>query len=86
MAFDRSVDGTPDRDGRGAFRPRQGNAQHRGICETIESSDPVRAEGMMRKLSHAMIECIRTFVERGKSLTVADLIALSAADPPPPAA
>ncbi|MXY34494.1 MAG: GntR family transcriptional regulator [Boseongicola sp. SB0664_bin_43] len=86
MVFDRSVDKTPDQFERGLFRLRLGNAQHQVICDAIESGDPVRAEGMMREHSHTMIEYIQTFEKRGKSLTVADLVAFSAADPPPPAA
>ena len=86
MVFDRSVDDTPDQFERGIFRLRLGNAQHQVICEAIESGDPVRAEGMMREHSHTMIEYIQTFEKRDKSLTVADLVAFSGADPLPPTA
>ncbi len=81
MVFDRSVDDTPEHFERGMFRLRIGNAQHKVICEAIENGDAVRAEGMMREHSHTMIEYIQTFEKRDKSLTVADLVAYSAADP-----
>ncbi len=83
MVFDRTVDDTPDQFERGLFRLRLGNAQHKVICEAVESGDPVRAEGMMREHSHTMIEYIQTFEKRDRSLTVADLIAYSGADPLP---
>ena len=86
MVFDRSVDATPEQFERGIFRLRLGNAQHQVICDAIESGDPVRAEGMMREHSHTMIEYIQTFEKRDRSLTVADLVAFSAADPLTPAA
>lgn len=56
MVFDRSVDKTPDRIERGNFRPRLGNAKCQVICRATVSGGPVRANGMMRELSHAMIE------------------------------
>ena len=83
MVFDRSVADTPDQFERGIFRLRIGNAQHRVILEAVEKGDPVRAEGMMREHSHTMIEYIQTFEKRDGSLTVADLVAFSAADPIP---
>ena len=85
MVFDRSVGETPDRFERGLFRLRLGNAQHQVIFEAIEKGDPVRAEGMMREHSHTMIEYIQTFEKRDESLTVADLVAYSAAEPLPTA-
>ena len=77
----RTLDKTPDQFERGISRLRLGNAQHQAICEAIESGDPVRAEGMMREHSQTMIECIQTREDRDKSLTVADLVPFSAADP-----
>ena len=81
MVFDRSVGDTPENLERGLFRLRLGNAQHRVIREAIEKGDPVRAEGMMREHSHAMVEYIQTFEKRDDNLTVADLVAFSAAQP-----
>ena len=60
---------------------RLGIAQHMVIFEAIEKGDPVRAEGMMREHSHTMVEYIQMFERRGGELTVADLIAFSAAEP-----
>ncbi len=85
MVFDRSVSDTPEHFERGMFRLRLGNAQHQVILEAIEKGDPVRAEGMMREHSNTMIEYIQTFEKRDGSLTVADLIAYSTADPMFPA-
>lgn len=79
MVFDRSLEDTPEHFDRGIFRLRIGNAQHRVIFEAIENGDPVRSEGMMREHSHTMIEYIETFEKRDRSLTVADLVAFSAA-------
>ncbi len=79
MVFDRSVDDTPEHFERGLFRMHLGIAQHRVIYESIERGDPVRAEGMMREHSHTMVEYIQTFEKRDGELTVADLIAYSAA-------
>ncbi len=84
MVFDRSLGDTPDHFERGMFRLRLGNAQHQVICEAIEKGDAVRAEGVMREHSHTMIEYIQTFEKRDESLTVADLVAFSAAQPLPP--
>ncbi len=81
MVFDRSVDDTPEHFERGLFRMRLGIAQHMVIFEAIEKGDPVRAEGMMREHSHTMIEYIQMFERQGGDLTVADLIAFSAAEP-----
>lgn len=81
MVFDRAVHDTPDQIERGLFRLRIGNAQHKVICEAIETGDAVRAEGMMREHSHTMIEYIETFEKQDKALTVSDLVAYSAADP-----
>ena len=83
MVFDRSVGDTPDHFERGIFRLRMGNAQHRVIFDAIEKGDPVRAEGMMREHAHTMIEYIQTFEKQGKDLTVADLVAYTAAEPFP---
>lgn len=80
MVFDRSVGDTPDHFERGMFRLRLGNAQHRVIVEAIEKGDPVRAEGMMREHSHTMVEYIQKFEKQGESLTVADLVAYTAAE------
>lgn len=80
MVFDRGVHDTPEQIERGIFRLRIGNAQHRVIYEAIEQGDAVRAEGMMREHSHTMIEYIETFEKRDKSLSVADLVAYSAAE------
>ena len=81
MVFDRSVDDTPEHFERGLFRMRLGIAQHVVIFEAIEKGDPVRAEGMMREHSHTMVEYIQIFEKQGGDLTVADLIAFSAAEP-----
>jgi len=81
MVFDRTAPNTPDHFERAMFRLRLGNAQHRVIFEAIEKGDPVRAEGMMREHSHTMVEYIQTFEKRDESLTVADLVAYSNADP-----
>ena len=80
MVFDRAVMDSPENMERGLFRLRLGSAQHQVIFEAIEKGDPVRAEGMMREHSHTMIEYIQTFEKRNESLTVADLVAYSAAD------
>ena len=80
MVFDRAVADSPENMERGLFRLRLGNAQHRVIYEAIDKGDPVRAEGMMREHSHTMIEYIQTFERRDKCLTVADLVAYSAAE------
>ncbi|MCY3879842.1 MAG: GntR family transcriptional regulator [Rhodobacteraceae bacterium] len=79
MVFDRTVGDTPEHFERGLFRLRLGNAQHKVIYEAIEKGDPVRAEGMMREHSHTMIEYIQTFEKRDGNLTVADLVAYTAA-------
>lgn len=65
---------------RGLFRLRLGSAQHQVTFETIKNVDPVPAEGAMREHSHTMIECIQPFKKRDESLTVADLLAHSAAE------
>ncbi len=79
MVFDRTVGDTPDHFERGLFRVRLGNAQHQVIHDAIEKGDAVRAEGMMREHAHTMVEYIQTFEKREDSLTVADLVAYSAA-------
>ncbi|MEO0485876.1 MAG: GntR family transcriptional regulator [Pseudomonadota bacterium] len=79
MVFDRSVSETPEQLERGLFRLRLGNAQHRVIHAAIADGDCVRAEGMMREHANTMIEYIETFEKRDGSLTVADLVAYSAA-------
>ncbi|MGI9353584.1 MAG: hypothetical protein ACR2PF_00235 [Rhizobiaceae bacterium] len=81
MVFDRAVHDSPNKIERGLFRLRIGNAQHQVIFEAIEQGDAVRVEGMMRELSHMMIEYIETFENRDKNLTVSDLVAYSAAEP-----
>jgi len=81
MVFDRSIADSPDAMERGLFRLHLGNAQHQVIYEAIEKGDAVRAEGMMREHSHTMVDYIRTFERKDDSLTVADLIAYSGADP-----
>lgn len=80
MVFDRSVCDTPEQLERGLFRLRLGNAQHRVIYDAIADGDAVRAEGMMREHANTMIEYIETFEKRDGTLTVADLVAYSAAD------
>ena len=80
MVFDRSVGDTPEHLERGLFRLRLGNAQHRVIYDAIAAGDAVRAEGMMREHANTMIEYIETFEKRDGTLTVADLVAYSAAD------
>jgi len=80
MVFDRGVSDTEENLERGIFRLRLGNAQHQVIYEAIEQGDPVRAEGMMREHSHTMIKYIETFEKRNSQLTVADLVAYSAAE------
>ena len=79
MVFDRAILTTKEHRERGLFRLRLGNAQHQVIYEAIKSGDPVR-EGMMSEHSHTMIEYIETFEKRDSSLTVADLVAYSAAE------
>ncbi len=81
MVFDRSTSKSPDHMERGLFRLQLGNAQHQVIYEAIEKGDAVRAEGMMREHSHTMIDYIQTFERKDDSLTVADLIAYSGAEP-----
>jgi GntR family transcriptional regulator of vanillate catabolism len=81
MVFDRSTSETPDHIERALFRLRLGNAQHQVIYEAIEKGDAVRAEGMMREHSHTMVDYIRTFERKDDSLSVADLIAYSGAEP-----
>ena len=81
MVFDRAVWDSAEQVERGLFRLGIGNAQHKVIYEAIESGNPVRAEGMMREHSHTMIEYIETFEKQDGSLTVADLVAYSAASP-----
>lgn len=82
MVFDRTANDTPEQVERAMFRLRIGNAQHQVIYDTIESGDPVRAEGMMSEHSHTMIEYIQTFERRDSSLSVADLVAYSGIDTP----
>lgn len=53
---------------------------------TLASSWNDRAKGMMREHAHTMIEHMQSFGKRGRSLTAADLVANSAADPLAPAA
>ncbi|WP_171172989.1 GntR family transcriptional regulator [Ruegeria sp. HKCCD8929] len=81
MVFDRTSSQSPDHMERGLFRLHIGNAQHQVIYEAIEKGDAVRAEGMMREHSHAMLDYIQTFERKDDSLTVADLIAYSGAEP-----
>lgn len=83
MVFDRAVLETPDQMERGLFRLRLGNAQHQVIYEAIEQGDAVRAEGMMREHSHTMVAYIEMFEKRDQKLTVADLVAYSAAESGP---
>ncbi|WP_146347906.1 GntR family transcriptional regulator [Phaeobacter marinintestinus] len=81
MVFDRSITDSSNSMERGLFRLHLGNAQHQVIYEAIEKGDQVRAEGMMREHSHTMVDYIRTFERKDDSLTVADLIAYSGAEP-----
>ena len=81
MVFDRSSSESPNQLESGLFRLHLGNAQHQVIYEAIEQGDAVRAEGMMREHSHTMIDYIQTFERKDNSLTVADLIAYSGAEP-----
>ncbi|PSL19734.1 GntR family transcriptional regulator [Shimia abyssi] len=81
MVFDRTTSESSDQMERGLFRLHLGNAQHQVIFEAIEKGDAVRAEGMMREHSHTMVDYIRTFERKDDSLSVADLIAYSGAEP-----
>lgn len=80
MVFDREVLESPEQLERGLFRLRLGNAQHQVIYDAIAAGDAVRAAGMMSEHSHTMVEYIETFEKRDKQLTVADLVAYSAAE------
>lgn len=83
MVFDRQVLSTEEGVERSLFRLKLGNSQHKVIFEAIQRGDAVRAEGMMREHSNTMIEYIQTFEKRDESLTVADLVAYSAAEAGP---
>ncbi len=78
MVFDRAILQSDEQMQRGLFRLRIGNAQHKVICDAVRKGDPVRAQNMMSEHAHTMLEYIETFEDRGKDLTVSDLVAYSA--------
>lgn len=81
MVFERSFDETPENFERGILGLRIAISQHRIIHDAIEKGDAVRAEGMMREHAYTMVEYIQKLQRRGGKLSVADLIAYSAAEP-----
>jgi GntR family transcriptional regulator of vanillate catabolism len=81
MVFERTFDETPDNFERGILGLRIAMAQHRIIYDAIEKGDPVRAEAMMREHAYTMVEYIQKLKKRSGNLTIADLIAYSAAEP-----
>ena len=50
------------------------------IFEAIQAGDAVRAEGVMREHSNAMVEYIEVFERRSADLTITDLISYTGYD------